>query len=165
MSRLTSIALGGALLAAGVLAGRLMPGAVRAAPAAESTELRGELADVRTALEQMQRSVERARVVAPALVPAAPAQAACPAAEKATDEAARQEQQREQQRNHPIWHDAEALVDDAVARGRWTESDIMRFRELARSAPEIDLVPLMQKIDAAINSRRLRPDPDLLELH
>ena len=27
------------------------------------------------------------------------------------------------------------------------------------------MVPLMQQIDVAINTRRLRPDPDLIELH
>jgi hypothetical protein len=95
-------------------------------------------------------------------VPAPPAAAsACPSETKAADEATRLEQQR----NHPAWQDAETLVATAIDHGRWTEADIMRFRELAREAPEVDMIPLMQKVDAAINSRRLRPDSDLIELH
>jgi hypothetical protein len=162
MRRSTSIVLGCVLLATGVLAGRLTSGEARAARTGDARELREELAEVKGALEDMRRSVDRAGgATRTVLVPSAPAAAACPSETKPADEAARLEKQR----NHPVWQDAQTLVAAAIDSGKWTASDIMRFRELAREAPEIDMIPLMQRVDAAINSRQLRPDPELNELH
>jgi hypothetical protein len=164
MKRSTSIVLGCLLVAAGVFAGRFTPGKSGASPAGDSSELRQELAEVRSTIEDLRRSVERGGGTRTVLVPAppvAPSPSACPSDTKPVDEAARLEQQR----SHPAWQNAEVLVATAIDRGRWTQSDIQRFRELSREATDVDMVPLMQRVDAAINARRLRPDPDLIELH
>jgi hypothetical protein len=165
MRQTIAVVLGCLLIGAGAAADRFMLGSARAAPAGDPADLRQELAEVRSALEDVRRSVDRAGVgTKTVFVPPPPVAAnanACASDAKPQDEAKRLEQQR----NHPSWQDAEALVTAAIARGRWTEADILRFRELARDATDIDMVPLMQRIDVAINTRRLRPDPDLVELH
>jgi hypothetical protein len=166
MQRSAAIVLGCLLVGAGALADRLVlagkPGDARAG---NSDDVREELADVKSALQDLRRSVERGgggtKTVLVAAPPVAAEPSPCPGDAKPADEAARLERQR----NHPAWQDAETLVASAIARGRWTEADIERFRQLAREAPDVDMVPLMQRIDVAINTRRLRPDPDLIELH
>jgi hypothetical protein len=166
MQRSAAIVVGCLLVGAGVLADRLvLAGKTGGARAGSKDDVRDELAEVTSALQDLRRSIDRGGggtrtvLVAAPPVPAEPS--ACPADSKPADDAARLERQR----NHPAWQNAETLVASAIARGRWSEADIEQFRQLAREAPEVDLVPLMQRLDVAINTRRLRPDPDLIELH
>ena len=166
MQRAAAIVLGCLLVGAGALADRLvLAGKTGDARAGNADDVREELADVKSAILDLRRSVERGgggtKTVLVAAPPVAAEPSPCPADSKPADEAARLERQR----NHPAWQDAETLVASAIARGRWTEADIEHFRQLAREAPDVDMVPLMQRIDVAINTRRLRPDPDLIELH
>ena len=165
MQRSAAIAVGCLLVGAGVLADRLVLARKTGdARAGHSDDVREELADVRSALQDLQRSIDRGGGTKTVLVAAPPVAAeppACPGESKPADDAARLERQR----NHPAWQDAETLVASAIARGRWSEADIQHFRQLSREAPDVDMVPLMQRIDVAINTRRLRPDPDLIELH
>jgi hypothetical protein len=165
MGHWRSVVLGAALVGAGFLAARVIPGRASASRAPESDDLREELANVHAALEELRQAVARGGGTRTVLVPAQTqpvVQAPCaPSATPKDEEAARREQ-----RNHPSWQDAELLVATAIDRGRWTEADVERFREIARQAPpELDLVPLMQRVDAAINSQRLRPDPGMREFH
>ena len=165
MRRSSAIVLGCLLVGAGVLADRLvLAGKTGAARAGTSDDVREELADVKSALQDLRLSIDRGGGTKTVLVAAPPVTAnpsPCPGDSKPADDAARLERQQ----NHPAWQDAETLVASAIARGRWSEADIEHFRQLARDTPDIDMVPLMQRIDVAINTRRLRPDPDLIELH
>jgi hypothetical protein len=165
MQRSAAIVAGCLLVGAGVLADRLVLAPKTGdARAGTSADIREELADVKSALQDLRRSIDHGGGTKTVLIAAPPVAAeppACLGDTKPADDVARLERQR----NHPAWQDAETLVASAIARGRWSEADIEQFRQLAREAPDVDLVPLMQRIDVAINTRRLRPDPDLIELH
>jgi hypothetical protein len=149
--------------------GRLSMGRVGVSTAGGDTnDLRQDLAELRALTEGIGHSLARlnervgsASLSATAAAAAPPASCQCPAEAKVDDPASRTEVERA----HPVMQEAEALVGASVAHGTWTERDIVRFRELAREAPELNWVPLMQKIDQAINEGRLRPDPDLLDFH
>jgi hypothetical protein len=170
MGRLVPIAAICIAAALGFGVGRLSSGRASAAPPdqAASTALSQELAEMRRALEGMRGSLDRVsrRSVEVAAtgtaVPAARA-CACPVETRTTPEDEMARAQRE--RSHPRMQEAETLVEDAIARGTWTEGDVERFRALARDAPEFNWAPLMQKIDVAINKGRLRPDLTLFEFH
>ena len=92
---------------------------------------------------------------------AAPSPTQRPAAASDVNKAGRAERDRE----NPVFKDAEALIEEALERGTWRQQDIDRFRTLMRSAPEVDWVAEMVKIDAAINAGKLHPDPELMAFH
>jgi len=50
---------------------------------------------------------------------------------------------------------AEAMLADAASRGRWTNQDEAKLREIRGEAPGADWTPVVQKLVVAINSGRL----------
>jgi len=149
--------------------GRLSMGRVGVSTAGgDTTDLRQEVAELRVVTERIDHGLARlnervgsASLSATATGVAPPVSCQCPTAAKVDDPAARAEAERA----HPVMQEAEALVGASVVHGTWTERDIVRFRELSREASDLNWVPLMQKIDQAINEGRLRPDPDLVDFH
>jgi hypothetical protein len=149
--------------------GRLSMGRVGVSTAgSDTTDLRQDVAELRAVTERIDHSLARlservgsASLSATATGVAPPASCQCPTAAKVDDPALRAEAERA----HPVMQEAEALVGASIIHGTWTERDIVRFRELSREASDLNWVPLMQKVDQAINEGRLRPDPDLVEFH
>jgi hypothetical protein len=156
-----------AIAGAAFWAGRASHRETPVSPTADAhDDLRRQVADLEDALNVFRRELvwlgQRldklpagggGGVAGPAL--AAPAASAPPRAPERTQEPATLAKLQE----------ADVLLQDAVARGTWTEADVARLDELIREAPQGEWVAVMQRIDVAINQGKIRPQPHMDRWH
>ncbi|MBN9688401.1 MULTISPECIES: hypothetical protein [unclassified Corallococcus] len=109
------------------------------APTSGVTWTQDSREELRLIREQLAVLAAREPVAAP---PAQPAEPARPAPTPGQWEASRQGQQ---------------VLDDAIARGRWTDDDQRRFHQALGAGPREEVEAMERELSLAINSGQLRP--------
>lgn len=134
-------------------------------------DLRREIAEVKSAVVEMRRTItwlgERIRTTSATGSPSASGAAAvdCPATVGDMPMLPEEAAHAARTRNDGRFQQGEAIITASLDRGTWTGDDIEKFRALQRESPGPEWVWLMQRIDAAINEGKVKPDPSLPSWH